>query len=219
LISLPFFKFYVNDWLNSEKIAFLTLEQVGAYIMLLAKEWTQPTCTLPGDPRLLTALIKWTGSEESFLPVLACFVPTKKPAGRLYNPRLLKEWEAAQLKSQLWRESGRLGAEKRWAEKPAPAPRSNENGRDYQAESKAVLAFLNEKASKHFRETPVNLNFIAGRLKGDPKTPAVDVQTCKSLIARKVRDWKGDEKMDHCLRPETLFNKTKFETYLAEVTP
>lgn len=87
------------------------------------------------------------------------------------------------------------------------------NGRNYRDEARIILTFLNEKAEKQFRMGEINLTFIEARLKS-----GVDVQTCKSLIARKVRDWKTDPKMCGYLRPETLFNKTKFETYLAEVS-
>lgn len=85
--------------------------------------------------------------------------------------------------------------------------------RDYRCESKEVLAFLNLKTGKQFREVEANLSMIEARLKS-----GVDVQTCKTLIARKVRDWTPKPEMVGYLRPETLFNKTKFETYLAEVS-
>ena len=119
-----------------------------------------------------------------------------------------------------------LGASKRFPSVPVPDPvlltnsslRKEEseektNGRDYRAESKLVLAFLNEKTGKKFREVDVTLDLITARLKS-----GIDVQTCKTLIARKVRDWTPKPEMQPYLRPETLFNKTKFETYLAEVT-
>lgn len=86
-------------------------------------------------------------------------------------------------------------------------------GRDYRAEAKALLQFLNEKAGKAFRVVPTNLAFIEARLKS-----GVEFQTCKTLIARKIHDWAADPKMVAYLRPETLFNKTKFESYLAEVS-
>lgn len=90
---------------------------------------------------------------------------------------------------------------------------SGSNGRNYRDEAKQILAFLNEKSHKGFRENATNLDFIVARLRS-----GVDLQTCKTLVARKVHDWLADPKMMHYLRPETLFNKTKFETYLAEVT-
>ncbi len=87
------------------------------------------------------------------------------------------------------------------------------NGRDYQSEAREILEFLNLKTGKQYRMGEINLGFIEARLKS-----GVDVQTCKSLIARKVRDWTPKPEMVGYLRPETLFNKTKFETYLAEVS-
>lgn len=85
--------------------------------------------------------------------------------------------------------------------------------RNYLDEAKEVLKFLNEKTGKKFREVPATLVFIEARLKS-----GVEVQDCRTLIARKVRDWGTDPKMMKYLRPETLFNQTKFETYLAEVS-
>lgn len=87
------------------------------------------------------------------------------------------------------------------------------NGRDYREEAVEVLEFLNQKSGKNFRINQTNLSFIIARLKS-----GVDVQTCKSLIARKVRDWTPRPDMVGYLRPETLFNQKKFEGYLAEVT-
>jgi uncharacterized phage protein (TIGR02220 family) len=82
-----------------------------------------------------------------------------------------------------------------------------------------VLTFLNAKTRRHFRgvdkrnrPTP-NLKFIMARLES-----GVSVQDCKTVIARKFRDWAPDDKMRSYLRPETLFNATKFEQYLGECT-
>lgn len=131
-----------------------------------------------------------------------------------YNPSR-KDQEALQ---RLRQREGKKAALKRWGEerrrRTVDHPPVITNGRDYVAESKEVLAFLNLKTSKQFREVDANLGPIQARLKSD-----VDVQACKTLIARKVRDWSTNADMVKYLRPETLFNKTKFETYLAEVTP
>lgn len=91
------------------------------------------------------------------------------------------------------------------------------SSRDDLRDAREVLQFLNAKTGKRFREVDSTLRMIAARLKGDGKSTAVDVQTCKSLIARKAREWMPDEKMQKYLRPETLFNRTKFESYLGEL--
>lgn len=90
--------------------------------------------------------------------------------------------------------------------------------RNYRAEAREVLEFLNAKTGKHFRPVETTIAAIAARLKGQSVETAVDVQTCKSLIAKKARDWLPDDKMRVFLRPETLFNRTKFESYLGEVS-
>lgn len=70
-----------------------------------------------------------------------------------------------------------------------------------------VLTYLNEKAGTHFRPIESNLKFINARLKDYTE------EELKSVINKKVDEWKGG-KMQMYLRPETLFNATKFETYL-----
>lgn len=90
--------------------------------------------------------------------------------------------------------------------------------RNYRADAREVLEFLNAKTGKHFRPVEATLALIAARLRGQSPGSAVEVQTCKSLIAKKARDWLPDEKMHAYLRPETLFNRTKFESYLGELT-
>lgn len=210
-LLLPFFKFNVTDWLTSEKIALMEAPHIGCYIMLLAQCWTQETCTLPSDPLVLQRLSKWQDSYGDFAPVLACFTLLKK-TGRVTNPRLYAEWLDAKHRTQVLSESGQHGAQIRWAVKPSKTKPVN-NGRDYRSESKTVLAFLNEKTGKHFREVDANLHLIEARLKS-----GVEVQVCKTMICRKIRDWTPDPTMAPFLRPETLFNKTKFETYLAQIT-
>lgn len=75
-----------------------------------------------------------------------------------------------------------------------------------------VLHFLNAKANRQFRINETNLKFILERL----KSGATETQ-CRQVVIKKCREWGEDEKMSHYLRPETLFNKTKFESYLGEL--
>ena len=77
-----------------------------------------------------------------------------------------------------------------------------------------VLLFLNQKAKKSFRFLDTNLRFIEARL-----MEGTTVQDCKAVIAAKVRDWGDDPKMCDYLRPSTLFNAEKFESYVGMLTP
>jgi uncharacterized phage protein (TIGR02220 family) len=77
-----------------------------------------------------------------------------------------------------------------------------------------IIAFLNEKAGKGFEPKGANLDFVIARLK-DGET----VDDCRAIIAMKVREWTGDPKASKWLRPETLFNRTKFASYKGELGP
>lgn len=70
-----------------------------------------------------------------------------------------------------------------------------------------IINHLNEVAGTKFRPVESNLKFINARLKDYDETDLL------SVIDKKVKEWKGT-KMQQYLRPETLFNATKFETYV-----
>lgn len=76
-----------------------------------------------------------------------------------------------------------------------------------------VLNFLNEKTGRGYRAGKSHINLIMARL-----SSGVTVGQCFQVIAKKFRDWHEDEKMKMYLRPETLFNVKKFESYLGEVS-
>jgi uncharacterized phage protein (TIGR02220 family) len=76
-----------------------------------------------------------------------------------------------------------------------------------------VLHFLNEKTGRSYRETKTNLAFIMGRL-ADPECPATE-SDLRGVVARMCREWMGTPQEKY-LRPETLFNKTKFESYIGQ---
>lgn len=82
----------------------------------------------------------------------------------------------------------------------------------FSEDAKEVISFLNQKTGRNYRPVLVNLDIIASRLK-----EGATLQDCKSVIAKKTREWRGDEKMEPYLRPATLFNRTKFAQYVGEL--
>lgn len=72
-----------------------------------------------------------------------------------------------------------------------------------------ILEFLNDKAGRRYRGTTVNLSFIEARL-----NEGYSADQLRQVVAMKVREWSHDEKMAKYLRPETLFNRTKFNSYV-----
>lgn len=79
------------------------------------------------------------------------------------------------------------------------------------SEARLILQSLNEITGRHYRETQTNLDFIHARL----SEPEVTVEGCIEMIRRQTAKWKDDAKMSEFLRPETLFNRTKFDSYYA----
>ena len=97
--------------------------------------------------------------------------------------------------------------------KPDPAPVVLKNGKQkFKDEAVTLIEFLNEKAGRSYRPVAVNLEMIAARL-----AEGATLQDCKCVIAKKAREWNGDEKMEPYLRPATLFNRTKFAQYVGEL--
>ncbi len=92
------------------------------------------------------------------------------------------------------------------------------SSRDFMQEAREVLQFLNLKSGRQFRAVDTNLKLIAARLKGESKETEVDIQTCKTMITKKARDWAVNPDMEKYIRPETLFGKKHFESYLGEVS-
>lgn len=91
--------FFVDDWLSSDTVEGFTLEQQGAYFLLLCRQWKAPTGILPNDENLLA---RWSrlGSRWRSVgrPILkACF--TERDGG-LANPKCRKLWEEVQEKSR-----------------------------------------------------------------------------------------------------------------------
>jgi uncharacterized phage protein (TIGR02220 family) len=73
-----------------------------------------------------------------------------------------------------------------------------------------VIDHLNTKTGQSFRASAkANSALIAARLDS-----GVTVEQCIAVINAKAAEWLSDAKMRGYLRPSTLFNATKFESYL-----
>lgn len=81
---------------------------------------------------------------------------------------------------------------------------------DKNERAKAVLEYLNERAKTRYRPCESNLRFIRARLENYSE------DELKAVIDKKVKEWSGTA-MAKYIRPETLFNATKFEGYVASI--
>lgn len=97
-------------------------------------------------------------------------------------------------------------------EKPAKKDKKTTSS-EYQDQILEVLEYLNEKTGSKYRiSTTKNTEQISARLQ-----EGWNVDNLKEVIDKKVSEWKGTQ-MEKYLRPITLFNSTKFESYINQKT-
>ena len=85
---------------------------------------------------------------------------------------------------------------------------SSSNEHDH-SKAKEIIAYLNDKADKHFRNTQSNYKTIEARLKD------YSIDDLKRVIDNKCSSWLNTN-MDKYLRIETLFRASKIDGYLNE---
>jgi len=112
-----------------------------------------------------------------------------------------------------------VGTRKEGKEKEAKASLSGRSPTRVSREDVArVLSHLNERAGRQFKlisndgKETASARLVRARIKEH------GVDALLAMIDRKVDKWLHDDKMYEFLRPETLFNKTKCESYLGEAT-
>lgn len=97
-------------------------------------------------------------------------------------------------------------------EKGIEGKRKEEKGREgKEGVAVRLLQLLNQLTGKKFREVESSLKPIIERL----SEPDVTEQGCAQMIRRQVANWKDNPEMREYLRPETLFRKSKFNSYYA----
>jgi len=85
-MKAPAFQFYPSDWLGSQRVALMTLEEEGAYIRALAFCWGQGG--VPEDPQKLAFLIGKGASTTVATTVASMLEPHPTRPGYLISPRM-----------------------------------------------------------------------------------------------------------------------------------
>ncbi len=107
----PAFQFYPGDWLGSQRVSLLTLEEEGAYLRLLASCWQHGS--IPSDPDMIARLIGKGASTTLATTLATMFQQHPNNPALLVHDRLEKEREKQDAWSEKCREGGRKSAEMR----------------------------------------------------------------------------------------------------------
>ena len=73
-----------------------------------------------------------------------------------------------------------------------------------------ILEFLNHLTGKKYKPVPATMTMIRARLK------EFSLQELKTMVVRKNREWRSDDKLSKYIRPATLFNATRCNNYVGE---
>lgn len=110
----PAFQFYPSDWLGSQRVSLMTLEEEGAYIRLLAYCWQHGS--VPADPEAVARLIGKGATTTLASRVLTMFQPPLQPplvaplsGGTILIHERLEDERSKQLK---WKEKSSEGGRK-----------------------------------------------------------------------------------------------------------
>jgi uncharacterized protein YdaU (DUF1376 family) len=115
----PSFQFFVKDFL-AHAAREMTLEAMGAYIILLAFAWdSTPIATVPKEEAKLRRIVGASDEEWARIApqVMPKFLPYPDTDDLIYNKRLFMQfmdWKEFTDKSS---ERGKAGAEARWGNK------------------------------------------------------------------------------------------------------
>ena len=102
--------------------------------------------------------------------------------------------------------------QKNMSGKPDPVDNFKDEKREQEAQAAAVelVRTLNIHSGRNFKPVPSTTKLIRSRMK------EYGVMEIAEVIERKCKEWKGT-KMEQYLRPETLFNATKFAGYAGQL--
>jgi len=107
----PAFQFYPGDWLGSQRVSLLTLEEEGAYLRLLASCWQHGS--IPSAPDMIARLIGKGASTTLATTLATMFQPHPFNPALLVHDRLERERDKQDAWAEKSREGGRKSAEKR----------------------------------------------------------------------------------------------------------
>jgi len=107
----PSFQFYPGDWLSSQRVALMSLDEEGAYIRALSFCWNHGS--IPSDPEKLARLIGKGASTTLATTLATMFEPDSNDPSKLVHSRLNAERAKQDEWSRKSSEGGRKSAELR----------------------------------------------------------------------------------------------------------
>lgn len=124
MANLPWFPFWVDDFLGSRRVKLMSLEAVGLYTLLLGEQWKDGP--IPDDVEQIATLCGRHSSAiaDAWAEVRRCF--TETPEG-MVNERLEEERKRQENKRERKVRAGKKGAKVRWSQQDNSSANSTAN--------------------------------------------------------------------------------------------
>ncbi len=179
--------------------------RIDDWLLELEREHCVQRYTVDGDAYL--QVTNWDQHQRIDRPTPSKIPKFDEHARALASPR---EDSALDLGRDQGRDQGREG-KALLSGKPDDAAQSDAVHAGTKAQCVELLEYLNTRAGKRFRPVEANVRLLAARLKESTS------DEIRAVIDAKAAEWGADAKMAKYLRPETLFNATKFAGYVGEL--
>lgn len=168
---LPWFRFWVQDWLTDEKVSLMTMEQRGIYLELLLRQWVEGS--VPSNPHRVCQLLglpeQCLSSAQTVLE--QCFSSAQGLDDRLRNERLERERTEIDRERTMRSDKARKAASARY--RPARDKREPAQAvlKHYSSSAQAVLEHASQSQSQSQSEEIPPLPPKGGRVRSTSDPP------------------------------------------------
>jgi len=182
---LPYFPFYVGDWLSSSAVQRMTLEEEGAYLRLLCYQWQDGH--IPDDPGERARLLGVSGEAQARLwrRLESCFEVIEN--GKLVNPRLATERRQVVRRKEKLSEAGRKGRQKQLSGATPGATSGPPPG-----QARAYTESESDTKAETDTETEEETTNEGSSLRSSPSVESADSATSRSGEEANPTDWMHD---------------------------
>lgn len=210
--ELPYFKFDPSEWITGD-ITLCSMEAQGLFINICTYYWKKDCSICLANVK--QRFSKWEASLKELLEHNIILLDEDENVIINFLDEQMSEFiDIREKRAIAGAKGGKANAKQMLSKRKAKSSNKDKIREEKKREDNSVrelVDYLNKKANKNYSyKTDNTVKLLNARL--------VDysIEQIKNVIDSKCSDWLDDEKMNRFLRPETLFNKTKFENYINE---
>lgn len=225
-MKMPALQFYPGDWRKDLAVQALGYHDRGVWfemLCLMHESDERGVMLLNGAPMPEEVIARLLGLDnQTFNQTLSNLVTygvakRRSTDNAIFSKRMVEDERLCQIRREAGKKGGNpalLKQKQTTGDKQIPTPSSSSSSSSSSSDSKdaaLILDYLNEKAGTNYRPVKSTITLICARMS------EATTDECRAVIDAKAGEWMSDPKMRSYLRPETLFNATKFAGYLGQI--